>query len=123
MSLLPISGDGRVNENVALTSVHTAFTRYHNKLTDKLMELNPHWDEDRVYHEARKLMGGLWQHIVFNEYLPLVVGPAQMKKYGLELQKSGFSDCEYRALYMVFPFLFEIQKLSGTKCNENPTSF
>ena len=46
--------------------------RQHNKVAYKLAEVNPHWGDDRIYEEARKIIGGIMQHITFTEYLPKV---------------------------------------------------
>lgn len=55
------SGDIRVNENIALTSIHTLMMREHNRLARALAKLNPHWDGERIYQEARKIMGAYFQ--------------------------------------------------------------
>lgn len=55
------SGDERSNENIGLTSLHTLMLREHNRLARALAELNPEWSGERLYQEARKIMGGLLQ--------------------------------------------------------------
>ena len=85
-------GDGRVNENVALMGMHTAFMREHNRIEAFLHELNPHWDGKRLLQEARRILIAKWQHIVYNEYLPAVVGPFIMSRFGITLQNSGYYD-------------------------------
>lgn len=42
-------GEGRVNENVALTMMHTLFVREHNRIEEVLHSLNPHWDGEKLY--------------------------------------------------------------------------
>ncbi|XP_066506778.1 eosinophil peroxidase-like [Hoplias malabaricus] len=74
-----IAGDGRVDENVALTSLHTLFMREHNRLARSLRILNPHWTGETLYQEARKIMGAFHQVIDFRDYLPHIVGPDAMK--------------------------------------------
>lgn len=54
-------GDDRVNENIGLTSLHTLMMREHNRLARALAQLNPHWNGEKLYHEARKIMGGYHQ--------------------------------------------------------------
>uniref|UniRef100_A0A3Q2NP90 Myeloid-specific peroxidase n=1 Tax=Fundulus heteroclitus TaxID=8078 RepID=A0A3Q2NP90_FUNHE len=56
-----IAGDARVDENIALTSIHTLFMREHNRLARQLKRLNPHWDSETLYQEARKIMGAYTQ--------------------------------------------------------------
>ncbi|XP_042344621.1 eosinophil peroxidase-like [Plectropomus leopardus] len=73
-----LAGDERSNENIALTSLHTLFLREHNRLARALAKLNPHWGGERLYQEARKIMGGYSQVITYRDYLRLIVGPDYM---------------------------------------------
>ncbi|KAL0965594.1 hypothetical protein UPYG_G00283330 [Umbra pygmaea] len=75
-----IAGDARVDENIALTSLHTMFMREHNRLARELRRLNPQWDAETLYQEARKIMGAYTQVFVFRDYLPHIVGPEAMAR-------------------------------------------
>ncbi|XP_053196572.1 eosinophil peroxidase isoform X1 [Scomber japonicus] len=75
-----IAGDSRVDENIALTSIHTLFMREHNRLARTLKRINPHWDSERLYQEARKIMGAYTQVFVFRDYLPHIVGDEAMRR-------------------------------------------
>ncbi|KAI5622605.1 eosinophil peroxidase isoform 1 precursor, partial [Silurus asotus] len=78
-----IAGDARVDENIALTSLHTLFLREHNRLARALHDINPQWSSEQLYQEARKIMGAFHQIIVFRDYLPYIVGTeAANKKLG-----------------------------------------
>ncbi|KAM8866067.1 eosinophil peroxidase-like [Synchiropus picturatus] len=70
-----LAGDERSNENIALTSLHTLMLREHNRLAGALAELNPHWRGERLYQEARKIMGAYFQVLTFRDYLQHIVGP------------------------------------------------
>ena len=77
-----LSGDVRTNEQVALTSMHVIFSREHNRIADKLAELNPHWSSEKIYQEARKIFGAVWQVIVYDSFLPHTAGPRGMQQLG-----------------------------------------
>ncbi|XP_045922770.1 eosinophil peroxidase-like isoform X1 [Micropterus dolomieu] len=69
-----IAGDSRADENIALTSIHTLFLREHNRLARQLKKLNPQWDGETLYQEARKIMGAYTQVFMFRDYLPHILG-------------------------------------------------
>lgn len=54
-------GDTRSSEMPELTSMHTLFLREHNRLATQLKRLNPRWNGERLYQEARKIVGAMVQ--------------------------------------------------------------
>ncbi|KAJ8670789.1 hypothetical protein QAD02_002048, partial [Eretmocerus hayati] len=77
------SGDARANENLHLTTMHLLWARQHNQLAAKLAALNPEWDDERLYQEARRVVGAQLQHITYREFLPIVLGPSEVQVRGL----------------------------------------
>ncbi|XP_065146498.1 myeloperoxidase-like [Paramisgurnus dabryanus] len=75
------AGDVRVDENIALTSLHTLFMREHNRLARALRVLNPSWSSETLFQETRKIVGAYQQVIVVRYYLPLIVGPDAFKRH------------------------------------------
>ncbi|XP_061699023.1 peroxidasin isoform X1 [Syngnathoides biaculeatus] len=77
-----LAGDHRANEQLGLTAMHTVWFREHNRVATELLRLNPHWDGDTIYHEARKIVGAQMQHITYSHWLPKILGEAGMKMMG-----------------------------------------
>ncbi|KAF1389168.1 hypothetical protein PFLUV_G00070650 [Perca fluviatilis] len=116
-----VGGDVRTNENIALASLHTLFMREHNRLARALANLNPQWDGERLYQEARKIMGGYMQVITFRDYLLHIVGPDILAKqlstypgYDKNVDPSisnVFATAAYRfAHLMIQPFIFRLDE-------------
>lgn len=76
-------GDVRANQNPQLTVLQTVLLREHNRLASALQHLNPHWDDETLYQEARKILIAEFQHINYYEWLPIFIGTNNMAKYGL----------------------------------------
>ena len=74
------AGDDRVNQNLALVSMHTIFLRLHNTIAIKLHKLNPEYNDEILFQEARKINIGVYTHIIYNELLPVIIGP-EVSKY------------------------------------------
>ena len=75
-----LAGDGRVNEQIGLTIIHTIWMREHNRIARQLQKINPHWSNDMVFEVARHIVGGELQKITFKEYLPAVFGDSLHNK-------------------------------------------
>jgi peroxidase len=69
-----LAGDVRANENSLLTSLHTVFTREHNRLVDIIAAQQPILSAEQQYQLARKLVGAEMQIITYNEFLPALLG-------------------------------------------------
>ena len=70
--------------------MHNMFLREHNRIARTLEIINPFWDDERIYQETRRIVGALFQQIVFNEYLPKLIGKREMDRFGLSPQSTGY---------------------------------
>ncbi|XP_050574837.1 chorion peroxidase isoform X1 [Bombus affinis] len=86
------AGEIRVNEQLVLTCMHTLMAREHNRIAKTLIQINPHWDDETLYQEARRIVIALIQHITYNEFLPILLGKDVMEKFGLLLEKNAYWD-------------------------------
>lgn len=58
--------------------MHTIWVREHNRIALKLGQINPTWGGERVFEETRRIIGAIMQHITYNEFLPAVLGNANV---------------------------------------------
>ena len=71
---------------------HTVWVREHNRLAKELSYLNPHWDDERLYQEARKIVIAENQHVTYNEWLPLVLGSDYMAELDILPVSYGYNN-------------------------------
>lgn len=65
--------------------MHVVWARHHNRLARDLAAINPTWEDDRLYEEARRILGAQMQHITYAEFLPSVLGQEAMQANDLNL--------------------------------------
>ncbi len=76
-----VTGDTRGNENVELTVLQTLFLDNHNRLAAELQQENPTWSDQQLFNEARKLNIAQYQSIIYNEWIPAVLGANALPTY------------------------------------------
>ena len=132
------SGDGRVNESPALAVLHTLVVRQHNRLARELARVNPLWDDDTLYHEARRIVVAQLQHVTYREFLPAVLGENLAENLGLTPQQAGrFTDYDIDShpatlqaaaasalsfSLAMLPAKFETYTMTGDKAGEMSTT-
>lgn len=79
-NILPIqfgqycAGDFRFSQTPMLAIMHSLFYLLHNFIAKELASINPCWDNDKLFYESRRITIACYQHIVYYEWLPLVIG-------------------------------------------------
>ncbi len=76
-----VTGDTRGNENLELTALQTLFLDNHNRIAAELQKENPTWTDQQLFDEARKLNIAEYQSIIYNEWIPAVLGQNALPAY------------------------------------------
>ncbi|XP_021104378.1 lactoperoxidase isoform X3 [Heterocephalus glaber] len=103
-----LAGDSRASEQILLATSHTLLLREHNRLAQELKRLNPQWDGEKLYQEARKILGAFVQIITFRDYLPIVLG-GEMQQWIPPYQ--GYNESVDPRISNVFTFAFRFGHL------------
>lgn len=83
-------GDPRSGEQPGLLAMHHIWVLEHNQIALELADINPHWSDEKIYQETRRIIGAMVQHITYREFLPLVLGREVCKLFDLELLAKGY---------------------------------
>lgn len=90
-----MAGDSRVNSNPYTILLYTIFLRNHNQIAKKLMNENSILSSEEIFEKAKELNIKAYRQIVFNEWLPILIGAGNMDKMANEkLAKQNVEDLE-----------------------------
>ena len=87
-----VIGDLRVNEQPPLGTVTVLFLREHNRVARALKALNPGSNDELLFQESKRIVNAQYQHIVYNEFLPIMIGKQFLDEFGISPLTKGFSD-------------------------------
>lgn len=79
-----VAGDGRANENFALTSVHTVWARNHNFHVENLIEQGFDGSPEEIFQAAKMLNESDYQRVVFEEFAGKLLGGLRDSEGALE---------------------------------------
>ena len=88
-------GDARALEQSGLTAMHSLFLNEHNRLALLIYENYPHLSDEEIYQVVRKIVGAEMQNIVYNEFLPLVLGNDALEEFDLKLPNNAEENTNY----------------------------
>ncbi len=78
-----MGGDVRMEDNHYLTIFARIFVREHNRIAKDLYKHNYGWSDERLFQEARRINIAEYQHVVYYEFLPVLLGSAAMRRWKL----------------------------------------
>eukprot|EP00803_Ostreobium_quekettii_P004084 evm.model.scf_1104EXC.2 EVM.evm.TU.scf_1104EXC.2 scf_1104EXC:35595-45057(+) len=125
-----VAGDVRANENVLLTAFHTLWLREHNRVASALKVAFPFWKDGRLFDTARAIVIAEYQSIVYNEWLPRLLGPGALPaidySYDFQIDPSistFFSTAAFRFGHsMVNKFLWVLDVRNASLSRGAPSS-
>ncbi|KAI1307640.1 Peroxidasin [Halotydeus destructor] len=78
------NADGiRANSSPGRAALGVTILRRHNQHARALKRVNAHWSDERLFQEARALNIAEYQHIIYNEYMGVLLGHALMDYFDL----------------------------------------
>ena len=78
--------------------MHTLWMREHNRVATLLQNQHEDWSDEKLFQEARRIVIAEYQHIIYKEWLPLVLGEKYMINTGISTLSSGYSKTYFNHL-------------------------
>lgn len=69
-----VMGDARNAKSAGLIAMHTLAVRNHNYWAKEIARYQSLWSDDQIFWKARQLNVAEWQHIIYTEWLPALLG-------------------------------------------------
>ncbi|KAL1424573.1 hypothetical protein MTO96_020041 [Rhipicephalus appendiculatus] len=76
---------------IALAALDPDCHTIHNRVARTLASMHTNWNDERLFQTARRIVESEYQHVVYNEFLPAVLGDKFIEANGLRPLASGFT--------------------------------
>lgn len=76
--------------SASLGELYKVILHEHNRIATSLAESNSHWDDSKIFLEARRAVVAQLQHVTINEFVPSVLGEAAITDPMLRPVTRGF---------------------------------
>lgn len=80
--------------------------REHNRIVGELAKINPHWNDEQLFQNGRRIMSAEFQHLTYNEFLPRILGWNAIQLYDLKVLTEGYYNGMHRPETVKFFLLF-----------------
>lgn len=96
--LAVVSGEHRINVNLPVAMLHTLFLREHNRVCDEIMNRNLLWKlfpsifDELIYQKARSITISKYQKVVYEQFLPALLGQNKYDQLGPYTGYNIFTD-------------------------------
>ena len=123
-----VAGDGRANENFALTAIHTIWARNHNHHVDGLEAAGFQGTAEELFQAAKIINEAEYQRVVFKEYADTLLGGLRTSAGGGTHGFDGYDPTvnpgishEFAAAVFRFGHSLIGQTMTVLDANGNPT--
>ena len=90
-----VGGDTRATVQPGLTSMHSLFLNEHNRIADNLRAVDSSLEDEELYQRSRIILIAELQNIVYEEFLPAVIGTQLMTSLDLQLPADPSENSNY----------------------------
>lgn len=135
-----LAGHNQINMNPPLHAWFDLFSRYHNSVAGQYAQMNPQWDDETVFQEARAWVIAVYQSIASRKYLAATIGrglsPYTATTYNASVNPTidnFFATVAFRYGHVLVPSTIPLMSESLTEAPEgdlfvrdtlyNPTSY
>jgi hypothetical protein len=91
--------DNRAFQTPSVTVIYTLWLYEHNRIATELKEYNSYWSDETLFQEARRITIAVYQHFIYNEFLPLIIGNDLIKTFNLKPLGRGYGKYYNNYLY------------------------
>lgn len=88
-TLCMVTGDPRTEDNAFLFLIQTLFWYEHNRIAKELSKYNPYCSDETLFQESRRILIGLFQKIIYNDWAPIALGEKILRKFDLVGEPRG----------------------------------